>query len=169
MRYSIEIQGEVKQVTVNAVGTHRYQIQIEDEAPFLVNADLKAQGVHLLKDGKSWDVALADLKQGLWAGVDGQSIPVQVNSQQAASKQKRASSQLKGKGLQISSSMPGKIIKVVAVGTEVTVGTSLVVIESMKMENELRAEIDGIVEEVCCKPLDLVEGGKILVKLKAKS
>jgi biotin carboxyl carrier protein len=169
MKYSIEIEGQTKAVTVHAVGTNRYQVQIEDQVPFVVNADLRQQGVHLLKDGKSWDVQLADLKQGLFAGVDGISVPLQVQNQQSALKQKNSKSQMKAGGLQISTNMPGKVVKVlVEQGAEVKIGQGIVIVEAMKMENELRAEQNGIVSEILCKAGDLVEGGKILVKLSAK-
>ena len=55
----------------------------------------------------------------------------------------------------IASPMPGKVIKhLVAVGDEVKEGDGVIVIEAMKMENELKAGIDGVVKEI------LIEEGK---------
>jgi biotin carboxyl carrier protein len=76
---------------------------------------------------------------------------------------------MKAGGLHISTNMPGKVVKVlVEQGAEVKIGQGIVIVEAMKMENELRAEQNGIVSEILCKAGDLVEGGKILVKLSAK-
>jgi propionyl-CoA carboxylase alpha chain len=60
--------------------------------------------------------------------------------------------------------MPGKVIRVDAVsGTQVSEGSTLVVMEAMKMEHTLRAPHDGTVSRVLCEPGDQVEAGTILV------
>jgi biotin carboxyl carrier protein len=59
----------------------------------------------------------------------------------------------------VTSPMPGKIVKVlVAVGDEVKEGQGLVVVEAMKMENEMRSPKDGKVVEVHVKEGQAVEG-----------
>jgi 3-methylcrotonyl-CoA carboxylase alpha subunit len=68
---------------------------------------------------------------------------------------------------QMSSPMPGKILKVVAaVGDSVKKGDPLVIMEAMKMEHTIRAAYDGKVIEFKCKEAELVEGGVDLVVLK---
>ena len=60
--------------------------------------------------------------------------------------------------------MPGKVVKVlVKEGEEVQPGRPLVVVEAMKMENELVAELPGSVQKVFVHPGDAVEGGAKLV------
>ena len=62
--------------------------------------------------------------------------------------------------------MQGTIVKVlVEVGQQVEAGQAVVVLEAMKMENELRALIAGKVESVHVKPGDAVEGSALLVRL----
>src|SRR5262249_50470195 len=64
----------------------------------------------------------------------------------------------------IEAPMPGKIVDVkAAVGDKVQKGQALVVIEAMKMQNELSAAIDGVVKEVCVKAGEAVEAGQKLV------
>jgi pyruvate carboxylase subunit B len=63
--------------------------------------------------------------------------------------------------------MPGLIVRVnVAVGQAVTAGSGLVVMEAMKMENELRAGADGTVKAVHARPGQAVEKGMVLVELE---
>jgi biotin carboxyl carrier protein len=63
--------------------------------------------------------------------------------------------------------MPGRIARVlVEKGAAVTRGTGLLVLEAMKMENEIPAPADGIVDEIFVKAGDTVEGGADLVHLK---
>jgi biotin carboxyl carrier protein len=60
--------------------------------------------------------------------------------------------------------MPGLVTKVlVSAGDSVTPGTPLVVMEAMKMENELRAQGEGTVAEVKIDPGQPVEQGQILI------
>jgi biotin carboxyl carrier protein len=60
--------------------------------------------------------------------------------------------------------MPGIIIAVsVTEGDEVTKGQKVVILESMKMENELTAPRDGVVMRVKVTSGDSVEKGQVLV------
>lgn len=62
--------------------------------------------------------------------------------------------------------MPGMIVRVqVQVGDTVQVGQGLVVMEAMKMENELRATSAGTVKVVHAQPATAVEKGAILLEL----
>jgi biotin carboxyl carrier protein len=64
----------------------------------------------------------------------------------------------------IKAPMPGRIVRVlVAVGEHVTARQAVVVIEAMKMENELRTPRDGVVKEVLVAPGTAVESGAVLV------
>ena len=63
--------------------------------------------------------------------------------------------------------MPGSIVAVNAkVGDTVAVGDSLVVLESMKMQNEITAPVAGEVKSVSCSPGDQVAFGAVLVEIK---
>jgi biotin carboxyl carrier protein len=60
--------------------------------------------------------------------------------------------------------MPGRVVRVlVAVGDRVTAGQGLVVVEAMKMENELRSPKDGIVKDVKAQTGTAVDAGAVLV------
>jgi glutaconyl-CoA decarboxylase len=60
--------------------------------------------------------------------------------------------------------MPGKILKVmVQQGASVSAGQAIVVLEAMKMENEIFAPSAGTVTEVRCKEGDSVNTGDVLV------
>jgi len=64
--------------------------------------------------------------------------------------------------------MPGLIVRVnVAVGDEVQAGQGLVVMEAMKMENELRAAAAGRVKSITAAPGTAVEKGTVLVELES--
>lgn len=64
--------------------------------------------------------------------------------------------------------MPSLVVEVkVKVGDRVEKGQAVVVLESMKTETVLRAEVDGIVEAVGCKDGEMVEEGRELASIEA--
>lgn len=64
--------------------------------------------------------------------------------------------------------MPGLVVKVeVAVGDRVVPGQGLVIVEAMKMENELRAEAEGVVAHILVEPGQAVEKDQILLDFQA--
>jgi acetyl/propionyl-CoA carboxylase alpha subunit len=65
--------------------------------------------------------------------------------------------------------MPGNIVAVHAkAGDKVAMGDSLVVVESMKMQNEITAPVAGEVKAVNCAPGDQVAFGAVLVEIKVE-
>ena len=69
-----------------------------------------------------------------------------------------------GAGAALTSGMPGKIVKVfVKPGDEVKAGDPILIMEAMKMENEMRAASDVKIKEVLVKEGDNVESGATLV------
>jgi len=67
----------------------------------------------------------------------------------------------------ITAPMPGKIVRLLASpGQEVAAGQGLVVIEAMKMENELRAPRAGRVKEIQVREGQTVEAGALLVVME---
>ena len=68
---------------------------------------------------------------------------------------------------EINSPMPGLIVAVqVEVGQTVEAGQTIIILESMKMQNELKAPIAGVVETIHCKPTQTVDKRDLLVVIK---
>jgi biotin carboxyl carrier protein len=69
-------------------------------------------------------------------------------------------------GASLTAAMPGKIVRVlVTVGDEVTAGQSILVIEAMKMQNELKAPRAGRVTAIEVKENDSVNAGALLATI----
>ncbi len=65
--------------------------------------------------------------------------------------------------------MPGMIVRVeVAAGEHVRAGQGVVIIEAMKMENELKADAAGLVSKVLAVPGTAVEKGAVLIEFTAE-
>ena len=66
--------------------------------------------------------------------------------------------------------MPGLIVRVtVNAGDVVRMGQGVVVMEAMKMENELRAPANGTVKQVLVAPGNAVEKGAVLLEIERES
>jgi biotin carboxyl carrier protein len=67
----------------------------------------------------------------------------------------------------IVASMPGRVVRlIVSAGDRVSAGQAVVVVEAMKMENEMRSPKDGIVREVNIEEGAAVEAGTVLVVIE---
>jgi biotin carboxyl carrier protein len=63
----------------------------------------------------------------------------------------------------VAAEMPGKVVNVaLEVGAEVTEGQGVMVVEAMKMENEIASPIDGVIVEIAVSVGDTVEAGVTL-------
>jgi biotin carboxyl carrier protein len=126
---------------------------------------------HLLLAGNSWTVAAQALERTTsqrWAlGAAGERFEVDVVDErtrqiQALTGTSRTAS---GSGI-VKAPMPGLVVRVeVTAGQRVDAGSGLVVVEAMKMENELRASRPGVVETVHVAAGQAVEKGAPLVTL----
>ena len=69
--------------------------------------------------------------------------------------------------LLIKAPMPGKIIQInVEEGQEVKKNQTLVIVEAMKMENEVKAEMAAVVKKIQVEAGDLVDPDKVLIELE---
>ena len=65
--------------------------------------------------------------------------------------------------------MPGKVVKILAeVGSEVKKGQTLLILEAMKMENEIKSGIDGTVKAILVKEGDALEENVVMLEVEPK-
>jgi biotin carboxyl carrier protein len=100
--------------------------------------------------------------------LDGRTIPVQIRPAGSFGRQKKDGHATNGAGPQrVASPMPGKVVRVlVSTGDAVKARQGLVVVEAMKMENELRAVRDGRVRDVSVKEGQSVDAGAVLLTVE---
>ena len=97
--------------------------------------------------------------------VSGRTVPVQVRQAGSFARRDKGPLSAHGSGPQrVTSPMPGKIVRVlVKAGDQVTARQGLIVVEAMKMENELRAARDGRVRELSVSQGQSVDAGAVLL------
>ena len=103
------------------------------------------------------------IQDNLWVHFDGRTFAVPIESQQSRKKKKSQGHA----ALEIISPMPGKVTKLfVQVGQSVQKGQALLVMEAMKMEYTLKADLNAVIDSIFCEVGDQVILGKILIQLK---
>lgn len=113
----------------------------------------------LLIEGRSYDVHVEKLNDQVRIIVDGQSFEVSVRDESKKSPAKPAGGvAAEGEHL-LSSAMPGKVVKILVEENQaVKKNQGVIIIEAMKMENELKTPKDGFVKKVLVKEGQNVEG-----------
>jgi biotin carboxyl carrier protein len=167
MGWEITIGDEVWMAEVRDLGGGRFEVTLDDER-IEVDASFPEPGVlHLIHDGEAFELDVQATPQGRAVTLYGTVYEAAVLDERT-----RALQALGGFGADaggddiISTSMPGKVVAVlVEVGEAVTQGQGIVVVEAMKMENELRAAGDGVVQAVHVESGQAVQGGAPLVTI----
>jgi pyruvate carboxylase subunit B len=122
---------------------------------------------HLLLQGQSTAIVQQRAEDGWALHVDGWPVRAEVVDERT-----RAIRAMTGRAganagpKPVRAPMPGLIVRVdVNVGDSVRAGQGVVVMEAMKMENELKAESNGVVTQIHAEPGRAVEKGAVLVEL----
>jgi biotin carboxyl carrier protein len=146
------------------VAVNGRSIEIDSELVGTV-AQVEPGVYSVLVDGASYEIRLAGTTEKLSANVDGLAFDVEVRDPRDTSRAARASI---GSGRQdIIAPMPGKVIRLlVSTGDAVDVGQGLIVVEAMKMQNEMKASRPGRVVEVRARAGDTVGAGDTLLVIE---
>ena len=118
-------------------------------------------GVYSVIDGlSSWEARVA----GNEIAIAGHRFPYETEDPR---QRKRSGHAVGAHGRSsIAAAMPGKIVRIlVQVGDEVVAGQGIIVVEAMKMQNELKAPRDGRVTAIQVKENDSVNAGAVLAAI----
>ena len=168
MKFDVEVAGRVCAVVVERLAdTGRFHVVVDGRSH-----DLEARptdlGLSLLfqEGGRSIDAAATPSGAGEWlVQLPHVDVTVVVDRQRHARGGQRTTG---GAGQQrVKAPMPGRVLRVlVKPGDEVAHRQGLVVVEAMKMENELTAPKAGTVTEVAVTEGMSVEAGRLLVVIE---
>jgi len=165
MKYEVTVEGET------------FLIEIEDEEKVLVNGQAHAVDMQsidglslysLLVDNNSYE-AFIEEEEGHFQVLlqTGEMYSVQVKGGRPRLTIVKKPFRIPGVETTIKAPMPGLVIDVlVTEGQQIVAGEVLVILESMKMENELRAEWDGTVRSIHVRPGDVAGQDQALVTVQ---
>ena len=158
------------------VGENEYEIEIEDGALFLngerLDVDLQQSGApelySMLFNGRSFELLIEAerFRYGVTIRGDRYDVLVEDERQRRLALGRDLPSLPAGE-LPVTAPIPGLVVKVlVKEGDEVEDGQPLVILEAMKMENEIRALRSGTVKAVMTAPGQRIEQNGILLILE---
>jgi biotin carboxyl carrier protein len=156
------------------VRAQRHPVEVDGEPADLVLRPLGSGRFVLAEDGIGARVVLEPAVPGGGGTrrrevlVDGFRFVVETESDRLAALRERASrgraAGVRSGPLEVKAIIPGKVAAVlVAAGDSVTAGERLLVIEAMKMQNELRAPRDGTIARVNVAPGENIDVGDVLL------
>jgi biotin carboxyl carrier protein len=168
VKYVVTIGGREHAVTIQDLDDGRFRVTTNGRA---TTADVRSAGgaslFSILLDEKSCEVAVIEKEGGYRLALRGATFDVGVESEQERNARALVKHDGPPKAATVKASMPGNVAKLfVKVGDAVTKGTPLLILEAMKMENEVRAECAGVVAEIAVAAGKNVNGGDVLLKLK---
>lgn len=146
---------------------HLYRIVIDGNEHIIDGRKLTGHIYSLIKDNRSFTVDVTAKDDQYTVACEGKSVQLRLLDERRASRPGEGSGSGRDGGKQIKSFMPGKVVEVlVHVGDEVAKDQGLIIIEAMKMENELRSTAAGKVKEIRVSAGQAVESGELLIELE---
>jgi len=145
-----------------------YHLRIGERSYVVDSADTNGSVRSLVIEGRQFEVSVrrgnaSKYTVGHKGSIDEVQVldPLTYLAKQGSVRQKREGPQ------QIQAYMPGRVVEIlVAEGDSVQSGQGLIVLEAMKMENEIQAEHEGVVKRIFVTPGQPVEGGDPLFEIE---
>ncbi len=163
MKYEVTIEGTLRHVTVERRRDGAYRVVVDDVEHIVDLSRPTPDAFQMLIDNASWEAGAVFTPAGWLVDVMGLTTEVEVVDPRRKPIQLSAGTS----GGTLSTQMPGRVVRVlVAAGDPVTKGQPLLVIEAMKMENEMKAPIAGTVADIFVAEGQTVESGAKLVRIE---
>ena len=165
---------------VTTIGEKEFLVEILDERRVKVDGKvydvdfnaLTEQPVYsLLVDGRSYEAYVNPVEEAWHVMMFGRFYPALVEDEREKRLRAATSSKVaKGGDFHLKAPMPGLVVDIpVQDGQQVAEGDILIVLESMKMQIELRCPQDGVIQDVHVAAHDHVTQGQTLVTLAQSS
>ena len=121
----------------------------------------------VIVNGTEYEVELEGEGAQWKATVGGQTFEIQMPEATVAAKPRRSGGRKKKKSGTVSANIPGKVVTVeVEEGQTVTEGQVILILEAMKMQNEIQAPVSGTVVSVQCSEGEAIEANVPLVVIE---
>ena len=162
MKLQIDIAGKKHRVELTQAGER--PVWTIDGERLEADAAAVSPGIYsILIDGKSFDVHVECLGSQLRVITGGREFKVIIQDEREWRRNRAGSVEAEGRQ-QVLAPMPGKIMRVlVSAGDSVRAGQGLLVVEAMKMQNEIRAPKSGTIDRVRVVEGQTVNAGEVVV------
>ncbi|MFT3875440.1 MAG: acetyl-CoA carboxylase biotin carboxyl carrier protein subunit [Propioniciclava sp.] len=168
-RYTISVNGTQKVVDVEAVGADLFRVQLDGRLVDVTLEDHRDLAHSAITPAVQPRQQVAPVTTAPAASGAAPVASAPTPSAPSAAAPAASGAAPKGGGRdKMTAPMPGVILSVdVAAGAKVTRGQSLMILEAMKMKNELKAPRDGVIAEIYVAAGQQVKFGETLVRFEA--
>jgi biotin carboxyl carrier protein len=165
MIYEVTVGDKMHRVELTRSGKE-WQCKV-DERSMTVNTALTTQGVlSLILDGRSWQIMQETTATETNIIIGNERFSATLRDPRSLRSRRRDGDGGKGPK-KITSPMPGKVIRILAQsGDEVQAGQGVVIIEAMKMQNELKSPKQGKIKKLLVQEGALAEAGQVLAEIE---
>jgi biotin carboxyl carrier protein len=149
-----------------AAAAPAYRFRLGDAAERTAHVEMPEPEVYsVLLEGRMYDARVEETPAGLVVVIDGYRFEMEVRDPRRWSRKDAARG---GDGVQtVMAPMPGKVVRVlVGQGDEVKAGQGLLVVEAMKMQNEIKASRAGRILSLTVKEGATVAAGEVLATIE---
>jgi len=162
MKYEVLIDGHLHQIELERVTTG-YEATVDGEA-FALDVAMTARDVlSIIHNGRNYEAKREYSLLGETHIIVGSERFLAEVRDPRSLRSRRAAAGHEAGPAKILAPMPGKIVRVIASeGDEVEAGQGLVVVEAMKMQNEIKATKNGKVTKIAVKENSAVNAGDLL-------
>ena len=163
----VTAEGRERTVRVDGPGPDgRFRIAIDGVEQRVDAALLRPGSWSLIIAGRSYQVDLDRRRGAIAASVGAGEVTLRVEDALHRRLASAAGARASARGESVRAPIAGKVVKVlVAVGDAVAPGSAVIVLEAMKMENELAAERGGTVSAIHKAAGQAVDTGDLLVEI----
>jgi len=165
MKLTLHSGGGEQSIEIQAAAPS-YRFRLGDAPERDANVEIPEAGVYsVLLEGRVYDARVEETPAGLVVVIDGYRFEMEVRDPRRWNRKDAARG---SEGVQtVAAPMPGKVVRVlVAPGDTVAAGQGLVVVEAMKMQNEMKASRAGRILSVTVKEGATVAAGEVLATME---
>ena len=150
MKYTAIVDGEKVDVTLVQDGPGRFEAEAGGRK-YQLDVVAVQTGVYWVNwNNHSFEVAITPTGSGYLVSVNGQHVSVELLDTRSALR--KVSHSREAGAVELRAPMPGKVVRVlVAEGEAVNANQGLVVMEAMKMQNEMKSPKAGVVRKIAVK------------------
>jgi biotin carboxyl carrier protein len=162
MKYTVTVSGQRVDLEIDFNDPRKIEAQVSGRK-YVLDSKTVEPGVYWFNwDSRSIELRVTPAIEGYIVSVDDHQVPVEIDDTRTALR--KAVHRGHDGEVELRAPMPGKIVKVLLrAGAEVSANQGILVMEAMKMQNEIKSPKDGVIKRVVVQEAAAVNAGELLV------
>ncbi len=161
MKLELRVGDRARNIEIERHG-EQFHFRIDGRAVAADVVQVQPEVYSVVIDGEAFEARIECGQSGLRVQIDGREFPIAIDDPRQWRRDRNQIAAVEGHQ-QIISSMPGKVVRVmVRTGDAVEAGQGVLVVEAMKMQNEIKSPKAGKIERIAVQEGQTVNAGEVL-------